>query len=221
MSCETIRLFLVRHGKTAGNLKKRYIGATDEPLCPEGRRELEEKAEALDLCLQIWMVSPMRRCLETMEILSKGKADPGRAVLFSEGMPGTDCCMVPDFRECDFGLFENKNYLELSDSPEYQKWIDSNGTLPFPGGESPGQFRERCCGAFEQAVDWLFQNAYTSACLVVHGGTIMSIMERYALPKKSYYDWQVKNGEGYQVAVNGRIWRQEARRIQLIEDNKL
>ena len=31
-----IQLYLIRHSMTAGNLKKRYIGRTDESLCPEG-----------------------------------------------------------------------------------------------------------------------------------------------------------------------------------------
>ena len=30
-----------------------------------------------------------------------------------------------------------------------------------------------------------------------HGGTIMAVMEQYAKHKGSYYDFQVKNGEGY------------------------
>ena len=32
--------YLIRHGRTAGNLERRYIGSTDEPLCPEGRQEI-------------------------------------------------------------------------------------------------------------------------------------------------------------------------------------
>ncbi len=31
---------------------------------------------------------------------------------------------------------------------------------------------------------------------VVHGGTIMAVMEALAKERKSYYDWQVGNGEG-------------------------
>ena len=33
--------------------------------------------------------------------------------------------------------------------------------------------------------------------LFVHGGTIMSILEAYGTPRKSYYDWHLKNGEGW------------------------
>ena len=31
-----MRVVLIRHSKTAGNLKGRYIGTTDEPLCRGG-----------------------------------------------------------------------------------------------------------------------------------------------------------------------------------------
>ena len=38
-----IELLFIRHGATAGNLQRRYIGRTDEPLCPAGL----DQAEAL------------------------------------------------------------------------------------------------------------------------------------------------------------------------------
>lgn len=43
--------------------------------------------------------------------------------------------------------------------------------------------------------------------VVAHGGTIMSIMERYAVkedgtPAGSYYDYQIKNGEGYELRIS-------------------
>ena len=58
-----LKIYLIRHGKTQGNLSGKYIGArTDEPLCQEGIRELEgknyPKAELL-------FVSPMKRCRQT------------------------------------------------------------------------------------------------------------------------------------------------------------
>ena len=46
----------------------------------------------------------------------------------------------------------------------------------------------------------------TCAALVVHGGTIMSILSAYISPEKSgggenFYRWQVKNGEGFRVRI--------------------
>lgn len=59
----------------------------------------------------------------------------------------------------------------------------------------------------------------SEAALVVHGGTIMNIMEAYALPKKEFYEWHVGNGCGYLVELEPasgrktgesfRCWRQE------------
>ena len=31
-----IKIALIRHSKTKGNIEKRYIGSTDESLCKEG-----------------------------------------------------------------------------------------------------------------------------------------------------------------------------------------
>lgn len=117
--------------------------------------------------------------------------------------------MVPDFRECDFGLFENKNYKELSDCPQYQQWIDSNGTLPFPGGETVDAFKERCCRAFEATVEQMFAGRWQRANLVIHGGTIMSILEAFARPREGYYHWQVGNGDGFRVSLEETQWKEQ------------
>lgn len=41
----------------------------------------------------------------------------------------------------------------------------------------------------------------SSAAFVVHGGTIMSIMEAYAVPRRAYYGFQIGNGEGYELIL--------------------
>ena len=38
-----MRIYLIRHSMTKGNKEKRYIGTTDESLCLEGIRLLEER----------------------------------------------------------------------------------------------------------------------------------------------------------------------------------
>ena len=196
-------LILIRHGKTAGNLLGRYIGSrTDEPLCDEGREELAGRQ--LPEVERLY-VSPMKRCVETAEIL----------------WPGFDrkkMQKVTDLRECDFGDFENKNYKELSGNGDYQAWIDSNGTLPFPNGESMDAFKSRRLEAFARIVEEVSgaEQEWTAsgktgifrAGIVVHGGTIMAILEQYGYPKAAYFDYQVKNGCGYRLTpVEGtRLW---------------
>lgn len=185
-----MEIFLIRHGKTAGNLEQRYIGSTDEELCETGIQELQRGSYP---DAQVWLTSPMKRCRQTVALIA-GKADP---------------ILVEDFRECDFGAFENKNYRELTGNPDYQAWIDSGGRMAFPGGESPEAFQNRSCQAFEAAVDRLLQMNCATAGLVVHGGTIMSVMERYVIPARGYYEWRAENGCGYRVRICPESWRRK------------
>ena len=194
-----MKIYLIRHSMTEGNLKKRYIGRTDEDLCQEGIELLKEKmgehaGNQGKTCgyppVQAVFVSPMRRCIQTAEMI----------------YPGQKYTIVELLKECDFGLFENRNYLELSDCPEYQEWIDSGGMLPFPEGESREVFIRRTLKGFREVLDQCRNQKLESAALVVHGGTIMSIMEQYAClengwPSGSYYDYQVGNGEGYELRI--------------------
>lgn len=183
-------IYLIRHGMTAGNQKQRYIGITDEPLCSEGREALTK------ICCpepELLFVSPLFRCRETAEIIFPGKNQEIRPML----------------AECDFGDFENKNYLELSHNPDYQAWVDSNGTLPFPNGESRESFRWRTLEEFNRIVEECFKKEINTAALVVHGGTIMNIMETYGSPARDFYDWHVKNGRGYLVQTDRALWKKK------------
>ena len=38
-----MKINLIRHGQTAGNLESRYIGTTDEPLCSAGMEALRSR----------------------------------------------------------------------------------------------------------------------------------------------------------------------------------
>ena len=152
-----LKIWLIRHGMTEGNRYQRYIGVTDEPLCEEGRELLGKftypKPQAV-------FVSPLKRCLETAAILF---GDPKVRI-------------IDQLAECDFGEFENKNYQELDGNEHYQSWIDSGGLLPFPGGESREEFKRRNVTGFQKAVNGCLRNGISLAALVVHGGTIMNVM---------------------------------------------
>lgn len=192
-----IKLVLIRHGATKGNERHAYIGKTDEELSKTGIQVLKERKTVLENDTRI-CVSPLKRCIQTAEIL----------------FPGYSMKIVPDFRETDFGDFEGKNYLELSGNPDYQKWIDSNGTLPFPNGEGPKEVRARVTKTFEDMLRETRECPETveQLILVVHGGTIMTILSEYL--GGDYYDYQVKNGEGYQCIAE---WEQGVYRITSAE----
>ena len=175
-----MEILLIRHGKTPGNLRGAYVGRTDEPLSPEGREALlsfhYERPELI-------FSSPMKRCLETAAIL----------------FPGMEPEVIEDLRECDFGRFEMHTYQELSGDASYQAWIDSGGLSPFPEGESHEGFIKRCQSGFLQALDLCEKKDVDTAAMVIHGGSIMAILDRWSKPHKDYFSWQVKNGCGIRV----------------------
>ncbi len=176
-----MKVIFIRHGMTLGNLKKRYVGTTDEELMESSIDNIRAKAypEA-----DVVYSSPMLRCKQTA------------AIIYKSFNP------IHDFKEIDFGDFENLSYIELKENPDFQKWIESNGEMPFPNGESMKQFKKRCNTAFETVVK-LHDD---TIAFVVHGGTIMSILEKYSSNKSSFYDWQIDNGNGYTAEyVNGKL----------------
>ena len=179
-----IKLILIRHGETAANIEHRYLGRTDETLSIEGKEKLleyekQQKYPKADMVF----TSPMKRCKETAQILYA-------AVTTRE---------IPEWTEMDFGDFEGKNYTELQHDERYQAWIDSNGTLPFPNGESRKVFIRRCMQGMKKLVQCLFDEMtdkkIEAVAAVVHGGTIMALLS--SICGGEYFDYQVKNGEGF------------------------
>ena len=199
-----VKITWIRHGMTRANEEHRYLGKTDEPLSEKGIRFLQEKKKkSFFNAPEFLYASPMKRCVQTAEILFRRKP-----------------VLIPEWKEMDFGQFEGKNYEELKDNPDYQKWIDSNGTLPFPGGEPREQFIRRSMEGFDWMMSdilkrsekntgiqndtdtrYLKSNRETEipVVTVVHGGTIMAVLS--SLTGGEYFDFQVKNGEGYETVL--------------------
>ena len=103
---------------------------------------------------------------------------------------------MPELRECNFGDFEYKNYKELNGNPVYQRYIDSNGETGFPNGETKAQFQNRFIKGFCNVMKRYEESAPDMVAFVVHGGTVMALLDAYSSPHKDYYEWHIHNGEG-------------------------
>lgn len=193
-----IKIALIRHSKTKGNLEKRYIGSTDEVLCREGIDLIKSKSFPLAKAVYC---SPLARCVETSKLI------------YNDIEP----IIYKDLRECNFGLFENKNYKDLEGNIHYQNWIDSKGTLSFPKGESPEEFKNRCVHEFNEIINDIFQKNVESSALIVHGGTIMAILDEYSSPHKDFYHWQVNNCEGFIIEINKNLWKKGDKKVTVME----
>ena len=183
-----ITFVFIRHGETKSNIEKRYIGRNNnESLSEEGKSTLL-KNKVLNSYPEgdMYFSSNKRRCQETMDII----------------YPGVKYESLKGLEEIDFGEFEGKNYEELKDDARYIKWMESNGTIAFPGGESRDDFIDRTVEAFDKALEKIDkfidenpdkENPYF--VFVVHGGTIMSIISEYS--DLDYFDGMVAPGGGF------------------------
>lgn len=179
-----VSCLFIRHGKTKGNTEKRYVGCkTDEPLLEESVEELINIRPLLNnyALYEKVFISPMLRCQQTKEAL----------------IPNIEQIIIEDFRETDFGQFENKNYHDLCENENYQRWIDSNGTIAFPDGESRDEFIQRTVSAFRKALIEVNNCEGKVVPFIVHGGSIMAIMSE--LTGMDYFDFQINCNEGYLV----------------------
>lgn len=156
-----VRLILVRHGETAPNRSYRFVGAGDDELTEEGRRQAEELGEALaGLGLAAVMASPLRRTAATAAAIAR------RA-----GLPVT---LEPRLREQHYGDWEGltrQEVLERSGGGTAEA-LENPHRAP-PRGESLAAVAARV----EEAVGELSRShAGSSVVLVSHVGPIKALL---------------------------------------------
>lgn len=185
-----MKITFIRHGMTLGNALHQYIGITDQPLCPEGKTAIEEiRSSGLYPETDLVYVSPLIRCRQTAETL----------------FPVAEQVIVEGLREMNFGVFEQRSYIDMEHDDVYQNWVSGKCEGPIPEGEKKSDFTDRCCAAFLELLQQLSAEKKESLVFVIHGGTIMALLSRFGKPAKDYYDWYVKNGHGYECEWDGQF----------------
>jgi len=188
-----LTIYLLRHGKTAGNLLGRYNGRTNELLCEEGLRE----AEAAQSHPEISLVysSPMLRARQTANIC----------------FPNAEIVTIPDLREMDFGDFEGRTAQEMELDPAYRTWVAGGCVDRCPNGEGIPDFGQRAATAFAGAVGDAISRGETEIGVAAHGGVIMAVMTAFSGSDAPYHDWYVLNCGGYRVTVHAADWAKTMR----------
>lgn len=131
-----MRLYIVRHGETDWNKSRRIQGQSDIPLNEFGRRLAGKTAAGLkNVSFSACFSSPLKRAVETAEIILNGRAVP----------------VVTDKRieEMAFGEWEGKCCSKENwEVPErFHAFFDDPAQyVPAAGGESFAQIRARTGG---------------------------------------------------------------------------
>ncbi len=176
------KVILIRHGKTPCNALGKYMGCgIDEDISEDGEKEIIKKRDRVRSVCEgaVVYAGRLKRAKSTAALIFYDQAVNIREDLY----------------EIDFGDFEGKTADELGDDPRYQRWIDSDGTVKFPNGESVEEFRTRTMNSLHNIIRDA-KNADKIA-IVCHGGNIMAVMS--TLAGGSYYDYLIPNVDGYVI----------------------
>ncbi|MGM9929805.1 MAG: histidine phosphatase family protein [Bacillus sp. (in: firmicutes)] len=180
---DTIHITLIRHGLTAYNVDKKYLGFTDEPVLRERLKDYEPlRLQLTQQPLSKIYSSDLRRCVETAEYL------------FAQQPIHLD----KRLREMNFGDYEGKTYEQLKNFSQYRKWIDDWAKAGPPNGENGQHFRQR----IQQFMQQLFLDTQLGEHIVIvsHGGVIRYIVS--SLCDLPYWDVEVKHGTAISLQVS-------------------
>ncbi|MBN2016447.1 histidine phosphatase family protein [Candidatus Dojkabacteria bacterium] len=113
-----MKVFFMRHGEGVDDVEKRYGGWGDLPLSEKGRKQAKDSVEKVEkLDIDLVLSSPLKRAMETAEILAKGKNLKAKRWLYLKER-NTYGLMCGE-KEEDM----KKEYPELYDAYEDGGWV--------------------------------------------------------------------------------------------------
>lgn len=184
-----MKLYLVRHGQTIGNLQEKYIGSSEDELSSQGIMEIKKTKEFIkNICFDRVFSSERKRAIDSARILADKEIN----------------C---DYRlnERDFGIFENKTYDEICRNYplEEREWSDNWIGYKVPGGESTEE-------AYRRVVEFmglLEKENYDNCLAVTHGG-IIRLIYCYILggDLNNFWRFLSKNGNISIVSFQNNYW---------------
>lgn len=180
-----MELFMIRHSIAEGNLKREFLGRKDDPLASCGVELALSKKLVLPRVERVY-TSPMLRARTTADII----------------WPDTQKSELCGLREMDFGIFDGRTDDELQKDKIYTDWLAQGEWEGYPGGETFEDARRRCTAAFLTMVRDATERGLSKIGSVMHGGSIMMIMESFTDIRLNYTDKLVKNCEGFRMQVS-------------------
>ena len=147
-----MKIYLIRHGQTTGDIEGLYGGIYNDHLSAKGRLQAEEMAKKLvGKGIEIIYSSPYNRAKDTAEILAKKLNIPVR--------------IVDDLRERDVysqlsGKLKNDYPKEVTLLKDYHYTVH--------GGEEYEGFKQRILAVIDEIV----KEKYDTVAIISHGGPI-------------------------------------------------
>jgi len=180
----SIKLILIRHAESDGNVQKRFCGFKDVNLTKKGKWQAERLSYRLK-GVQVDEVycSDLKRAQHTAEIIFKER--------------GIDIIIDPEFREINFGIWEGYTFDEVKSKygygDEFNLWFENiNEKINLPKGESLIDLNHRVMTELGKILKRDKKvNKDKTIALVCHGGTIRVILGN-ALNLELKYIWNIE-----------------------------
>lgn len=183
------KIYFVRHGKTEWNNQFRYQGATNVPLCGEGREQARRAGLRLSkLKVGAIICSPLDRAHTTAECIAAYHA-------------GVSVETNPLFSEINFGEWEGLTVPEIkahSGEELFYKWRRNELHVTVPGGEPADAVYKRASLAAEALL------SRTEDCILVvgHGAMFRALfLPLLGIPRSNIF-WKMRIDNCSISAVN-------------------
>lgn len=176
-----MKLYVVRHGQTDLNRLSRYQGSIETDLNRRGIAQARRAARLLPDNIDALVSSPMRRALQTAEIIAGHKAVAVET--------------MPEFRERSIGIFEGLSKAEIKQRfPEMwrEKLMRRFDAAP-PGGESVDEVLVRV----QRGIERLLSIHHDGRVVVVAHGFVARAVWALATRamRDTFFDYALANGD--------------------------
>ena len=167
---------LVRHGQTAWNAERRFLGATDLPLDPVGERQVAALGERIGGTFDAVYTSPLLRARQTARVLAPPEAIP-----------------VDGLRELGHGALEGLDgEAGVREFPEFFAAFAADPTdARVSGGETFREVRDRALAALRAIaaghapgarIAVVAHQVVVSTALCTLAGEPLSAWRRFSIP---------------------------------------
>ena len=161
-----MKIYLIRHGQTTGDIEDRYGGAYDDLLSEKGREQIKELAEKLKgKNIEIIFHSPLTRAKETAQFV-------GHFI-------GAKLVEIENLKERNqYGVLSGLTKKEAKEKfPQEVEKLKVHPYLNYvTDSESYEDFVPRIVKAFEEIVA---NEEYETIAIITHGGPIKALFREF------------------------------------------
>lgn len=183
-----MKLFMVRHGQTTGNVANLIYGQSEYPLTELGRKQAEE-------------IRPILAMHQFDRVYS---SDLGRAIETQQiALPDVDCIHTPLLREFSVGKLTGYTYSEAEEKfTDELAYARANGYDWF-GGES----HEQILGRLRQFLDILEADPCENVAVFTHNGMLGFMLQLVLGSKFNRSATKSKNCAIQVFDFDGESWK--------------